>query len=154
MIKNKTISHSLEDYLKTIYQLHIIDNSVRLIDIAERLSVSKPSVTNAVALLKEKNLVEHMTYGPVKLTDAGMEAAKKLIKKHDIIKRFLISVLNLDETIADSEACVIEHSINDVTLDKMELLILKLSPTLDGFGESHIVGVFDIPSDGHSVCNS
>ena len=123
MVKNKTISPSLEDYLKIIYHLHMKDNSVRLIDIAEQLSVSKPSTSNAVALLKEKNLVEHEAYGPVTLTVTGIESAINLVKKHDIIKRFLIKVLNLDETIADSEACAIEHTINDITLEKMTLLI-------------------------------
>ena len=123
MVDNKTISTSLEDYLKTIYKLHLMDKSVRLIDIAEQLSVSKPSASNAVALLKKKKLVEHITYGPVILTDAGIDSAKQLIEKHDIIKRFLIRVLNLDEAIADSEACLIEHKINDITLEKMTLLI-------------------------------
>ena len=123
METEKDISHSLEDYLKTIYLLSGKDNCVRLIDIAEKLSVSKPSANRAVALLKEKELVTHTAYGPVLLTSKGIETAENLIAKYKTIKRFLMEVLNINETVADSEACIIEHTIDDAVLEKMVSLI-------------------------------
>jgi DtxR family transcriptional regulator, Mn-dependent transcriptional regulator len=125
MENKKTITPSLEDYLKTIYLLQRKNGSVRLIDIADRMSVTKPSTNRAVAQLAEKNLVEHVKFGPILLTNTGTETAEKLVFKFDTIKRFLMLELNLSEDTANAEACAIEHSICDVTLGKMARLIQK-----------------------------
>ena len=114
---------SLEDYLKAIYFLHQMDSSVRLIDISERMSVSKPSAYNAVLQLLDMGLVEHEKFGPVQLTAVGIKSAQSLIDRHETIKQFFIRVLNIGEALACSEACAIEHRICDVTLDKMAALI-------------------------------
>jgi DtxR family transcriptional regulator, Mn-dependent transcriptional regulator len=123
MENKKTITPSLEDYLKTIYLLQRKNDSVRLIDIANRMSVTKPSANRAVAQLAEKDLVEHVKFGPILLTDTGTETAEKLFFKFDTIKRFLMLELNLSEDTANAEACAIEHSICDMTLGKMASLI-------------------------------
>lgn len=123
MENKKTISPSLEDYLKTIYLLQTKNGFARLVDIAGRMSVTKPSANRAVAQLAEKGLVEHVKFGPILLTDTGAEAAEKLVLKFDTIKRFLMLELNLSEDTANAEACAIEHSICDVTLGKMASLI-------------------------------
>ena len=123
MAKNIKLTASLEDYLKAIYFLHQIDNSVRLIDIAGRISVSKPSAFNAISQLSDMGLVNHIKFGPVELTTRGIEAAQNLVVKHRTIKLFLMRVLNIDESLAYSEACAIEHRICDVTLDKMASMI-------------------------------
>ena len=119
MDNRKKITAFLEDYLKAIYSLHIIDISVRLVDIADRVSVSKPSAFNAVSQLSDMGLVEHIKFGPVRLTEQGVDAARDLVGKHETIKLFLMQVLGLGETLACSEACAIEHIICDVTLKKM-----------------------------------
>jgi DtxR family Mn-dependent transcriptional regulator len=114
---------ALEDYLKTIYLLHRADRSVRLIDIAEMMSVSKPSAFNAVTRLAEAGLIEHMHFGPVLLTEQGIEAAQNLSVKFDTIKTFLMRTLNIEEPLACSEACAIEHTIRDATLVQMAALM-------------------------------
>lgn len=113
------MSQSLEDYLKVIYLLHLIDQSVQLMDIAEKACVSKASASRAVSILVSEGFVEHDLYGPVLLTEKGIEAAETLLAKHKTIKEFLIRVLNVDEILADSEACTIEHKISDTVLRKM-----------------------------------
>jgi len=119
----KKITASLEDYLKAIYYLHKIDDSVRLVDIAERTSVSKPSAFNAVSQLSDMGLVVHIKFGPVQLTTQGIDTARRLIGKHETIKLFLMIVLDIGENLASSEACAIEHAICDVTLEKMASMI-------------------------------
>lgn len=47
-----TIHESAEDYLEAILILHQRNGSVRSIDIAEELSVSKPSVSVAMKKLR------------------------------------------------------------------------------------------------------
>ena len=119
----KRITTSLEDYLKAIYLLHQTYSSVRLIDIADKMAVSKPSAFNAVSQLSNMGLVEHIKYGPVQLSAQGVETAQSLVAKHETIKLFLMNVLSIGESLACSEACAIEHTIRDVTLKKMAALI-------------------------------
>jgi Mn-dependent DtxR family transcriptional regulator len=44
MMEKKAITPSLEDYLKAVCRLHQMNSEVRLVDIADKMSVSKPSV--------------------------------------------------------------------------------------------------------------
>lgn len=74
---SKPISASLEDYLKAIYVLSKKSKEVRNIDIADYLSVSKPSVNKAINTLKENGYIEHEIYKEIKLTDSGKKSAKK-----------------------------------------------------------------------------
>ena len=53
-----TIHESAEDYLEAILILHQRNGSVRSIDIAEALSVSKPSVSVAMKNLRENGYIE------------------------------------------------------------------------------------------------
>lgn len=117
------ISPSLEDYLEAIYNLRRLNSAVRVTDIAVELNIAKPSVNNAVALLKEKGYVNQERYGHVELTPLGEEKARYVLNKHTTIKAFLIKVVGVDEDTAETEACKIEHVISDTTVDKMKELI-------------------------------
>ena len=69
--------HSLtragEDYLESIYRLSLEsaegDKSVRSVDVAEQLEVSKASVNKALSQLKEMGMVVQSRYGRVVLTE-------------------------------------------------------------------------------------
>ncbi|NLZ61975.1 MAG: metal-dependent transcriptional regulator [Acholeplasmataceae bacterium] len=117
-------SESLEDYLETIYVLG--GKNVRSIDIAKRLHVSRASVNRAVNTLAEKELLIKEPYGGVFLTETGFKTAKAVQKKHQILKRFLIEVLGVEENVANKEACGIEHNISDDTAQKIDRLIKDL----------------------------
>jgi DtxR family Mn-dependent transcriptional regulator len=117
-------SESLEDYLEAIYVLG--GKNVRSIAIAKRLHVSRASVNRAVNTLAEKKLLIKEPYGGVFLTETGFKAAKAVQNKHQILKRFLIEVLGVEENIANKEACGIEHNISDDTAQKIDRLIKNL----------------------------
>lgn len=124
---DKKISPSLEDYLEAIYNLRRLNTSVRVTDIAVELGIAKPSVNNAMTILKEKGLVNQEKYGLVELTLAGEQRAEYVLTKHTNIKAFLIKVLGVDEVTAEVEACKIEHVISDNTVKKMNILLNKLA---------------------------
>ena len=66
------LSHSLEDYLEAIADLAGESNgSVRAVDVATKLGVSKASVSKAVTNLKEKGYVEQPYYGDITMTEEG-----------------------------------------------------------------------------------
>ncbi len=117
------ISNALEDYLEAIYTIEQSKTSVRTTDIALYLSISKPSVNRAVNALKQQGLVLHEPYGAVILTEHGRKLGEEVSRRHIMVKRFLMNVLQLSEIDADNEACRIEHNISAHTLDKMEIFM-------------------------------
>jgi len=114
-------SESLEDYLEMIFLLG--KTKVRSVDIATKMNVSKASVNRAVNTLMEKGLVSKALYGEISLTETGLATSENVLKKHMVIRKFLVDVLGVDPTIANDEACGIEHNISDGTLAKFEKLV-------------------------------
>lgn len=120
----KRYSESLENYLETIYMFGGKD--VKSIDLANHLEVSRASVNNAVNSLIEKGLVIKALYGNIDLTEEGLEVAKKVLQKHELLKEFLIDILRVEPMQAENEACGIEHVISDYTANQIKKLMKKL----------------------------
>ena len=120
------MSATLEEYLKTIYTLIAKTSSARVTDIAKELSCSKPSVNRAIKNLRDLDLVEYEVYGDINLTYQGEEKAKEIIKKHDIIKMFLVDILDIDEKDAEEEAKSMKHAMSPDTTKKLEKYISKI----------------------------
>lgn len=110
IMENMTIA--MQNYLELIYELSLDGKKARVSDIAKQLGVSKPSVNNAVVVLAKNGYVNYEKYADIKLTKEGIKAAKFICNKHQTIKKLFVEVLNIDETIADKDACLIEHVIS------------------------------------------
>ena len=110
------ISPSLEDYLEAVLELAGDDNGARTTDVAAKLGVSKASVNQAMGLLVNRGLISRERYGPVYLTEDGRDAAQAVCRRHRAIKSFLISVLGIDESVAEEDACQIEHVVSKETM--------------------------------------
>lgn len=113
------LKESGEMYLETIYVLNKKSDSVRSVDVCEYMGYSKPSVSRAVGLLKNADLINVSKEGYLTLTKSGEEAAKKLFERHTIISEFLIS-LGVDEETATEDACRIEHVISDKSFEAIK----------------------------------
>ncbi|NLU52466.1 MAG: metal-dependent transcriptional regulator [Clostridiaceae bacterium] len=116
----KKLTFTMENYLEAIYELSGGTSGARVSDISERLGVTKASVNSAMSTLAEKGLVINEKYKEVFLTPAGLEQAKLISKKHFIIREFLMKVLKVDESIADKDACSIEHVISSDSVHAMQ----------------------------------
>lgn len=120
------ITKSQEEYIKTIYILQNINDTVRITDIAEKLSVTKPSVSRCIKALNELKLVDFKTYGNVKLTTAGNIIAKDIIKRQDTLKNFLYEILDVDLELSEKEAAVMKHYLSSDTIKKIEEHVNKI----------------------------
>ncbi len=116
---NYMMTSSLEDYLEAVFVLSKQKTSVRLTDIAEHLGVSKPSVNRAVNTLTQNGFLEHVTYGDIIITPAGESYAANVLRRHKLIKQFLMDKLGVDEKTAENDACQMEHVMSAVTIDKL-----------------------------------
>lgn len=113
------VTASLEDYLEAIYFLNGKNEGVRVTDIALELNISKPSVNRAINTLKSQGLVEHEHYGSLTLTDDGLKIAENIAGRHVTLKKFLRDVLEVDEEVAENEACLIEHNLSADTVGRI-----------------------------------
>ena len=125
MAKSK-LSPSLEDYLETIYLIDKELDTVRTKEIANRLSVSLPSVTEAIQKLSKNNFLRHRKYGKVILTAKGKKMAKGIYHKHKVLLNFFNTVLTVNKETAEKDACKIEHELSQVTLNKLTKFLEKI----------------------------
>ncbi|NLK37523.1 MAG: metal-dependent transcriptional regulator [Epulopiscium sp.] len=121
----KKVTASLEDYLEAIFFLNGESQDVRVTDLAIELNISKPSVNRAINTLKSQGYVEHEHYGSLRLTEEGLRIARNMAGRHKMLKCFLIEVLNVDEDVAEEEACSIEHHLSADTIEKMKQFLDK-----------------------------
>jgi len=106
-----------EDYLEAILIIERRKGSVRSVDIAEWLGVTKPSVSRAVANLKSGGFLRAKN-NYLYLTDTGRKTAEKIYERHCYFKQRLINA-GVDEETAEREACLLEHSLSDDSFDKI-----------------------------------
>lgn len=120
------LTGSQEEYLKTIYLLEKNSKKVRVTDIALRLQITKPSVNKAINLLKDMGLINYKAYGDITLTKEGESYAVEVIKKQDILKMFLVEILNIDKKQAEEEAIAMKHAISESTAKKLNKYITQI----------------------------
>jgi DtxR family Mn-dependent transcriptional regulator len=108
-----------EDYLEAVLQLSEEHAKVRTTDVANQLGVSKPSVSRAMKILAADGYIEQETYGDIRLTEKGRLKAAQVYFRHKTITSFLIDVLGVDPVTAEEDACLIEHDISAVTMEKL-----------------------------------
>lgn len=119
------IYESGENYLETILLLSKKKGSVRSVDIANELEYTKPSVSRAMRILKEADLIVVEKNGNILLTEAGLKKAQEIYERHQIITRFLIEVLDVSIETAEKDACRIEHIISAETFGKIKEKLTK-----------------------------
>jgi DtxR family Mn-dependent transcriptional regulator len=129
-----SLTRSQQDYLKALYQLHGDQRPVPTGDLAQRLNISSPSVSEMVAKLSAQGLVEHDRYRGQQLTREGRKVALELVRHHRLLEMFLVQVLGYRWDEVHDEAERLEHVISE----RMEARIFELlgRPELDPHGHS------------------
>lgn len=117
-------SESAEMYLETILVLKEKQVKVRAIDIVHSTGYTKPSVSRAMGLLKQKGYAEVDAYGYIDLTEEGKVIASKILERHRVIFDFLKQI-GVSEEVAADDACKMEHVIGDETFERMKAFLTK-----------------------------
>jgi len=113
------ISETMEDYIEAIKLLEDKYKAVRVKHIAKKMNVKMPTVSSALSVLSKRNLVKYEKYDYVELTKKGEKLATSILARHNAIKRFLIDVLQVDSSIAEKDACGMEHHISKQTVNNI-----------------------------------
>ena len=117
--EQQTVSASLEDYLEAIYVTVEAKGAARAKDIVAHMGVHNSSVTQALRALADRKLVNYAPYDLITLTASGERIAVDVLRRHEILREFLIKVLGLPGGEADSAACRMEHTIGPNIMDRL-----------------------------------
>ena len=82
MKRKQQATTSGEDYLEAILVLQMQKGTVRSVDVARHMEVSKPSVSHAVATLRDGGFLTMDSDYFLHLTDVGREVAEQIYEKH------------------------------------------------------------------------
>ena len=130
----EAFTRSQEDYLKSLYLLGGGEHPVPTRELAQRLGISSPSVSEMVTRLSSQGLVEHDRYRGQQLTKEGRKVALELVRHHRLLEMFLVQVLGYSWDEVHDEAERLEHVISE----RMEQRIFELlgRPELDPHGHA------------------
>ena len=118
------IQESGEMYLETILLLSRTTSHVRAIDVGEHMGYSKPSVSRAMKILRDKQLITIDSHGHITLTEQGAHIANTMYERHKLLTEMLLK-LGVDEQNATADACKIEHCISEVTFEAIKAFVSK-----------------------------
>jgi DtxR family transcriptional regulator, Mn-dependent transcriptional regulator len=118
-IKTTKLSASLEDYLEAIFHLAAEHTVARSKDIAERLGVSRASVTGALRALSKKDLIHYKPYDVISLTAKGRTEAERVIRRHTVLESFFKDILGLDAQLSRESACRAEHALGQRVVGRL-----------------------------------
>lgn len=116
------IHQSAEDYLESILVLQEQCGQVRSIDIVNRLGYSKPSVSIAMKKLRESGYISMSPDGLITLNDSGLEVARKVYSRHQIITE-LFCMMGVSEETAAEDACRVEHDLSQETFERIRTFV-------------------------------
>lgn len=112
-------TESREDYLETILVLSQEKPYVRSVDVADRLGVTKPSVSRAISLLRTAGMIAMDPHdGALTLTEEGRKVAERVYGRHLLLTR-LLTELGVNPTTAAQDACRIEHVVSEETMTRL-----------------------------------
>ena len=115
-----------EDYLKTIYMLSR-QQEVHACMLARHLGVSRPTVSVSLKRLAREGYLRVDSRNVITLTPAGLETARPVFARYQILRQFLVS-LGVDEDTAYRDACEMEHGLGDESCAALRRLALRQEP--------------------------
>ena len=114
----RSITPTMEDYLEAIYNLGNEKRVVRVKDIAKRLEVKMPTVTNMLKVLSKNGLIDYEKYEYLELTSKGIDVGREIHRRHQVFRNFLTNILKVSSEKANKEACKMEHAVSPSTMDR------------------------------------
>jgi len=154
------VTRSVEDYLKAIYKLQRDGAAATTNAIAEQLGLRAASVTAMLQQLSRQGLAEYRRYKGAHLTEDGLAAALRVIRRHRLIELFLTQHLAVPWDRVHDEAEHLEHAITPYLEERIDA---KLGyPSFDPHGApipsstgtlpvQDLMPLVDLPPDTPSV---
>ncbi len=114
---------SKEDYLSAIYKYKDENGKIKANAIAVKLQVSNAAVTDMLKKLAKDGSIIYEKYKGIRLTPAGEEYARKMVRRHRIWEVFLNQVVGMKWDKVHDEAHRLEHSASDELINRLEEML-------------------------------
>lgn len=119
-------SSEREDYLEAVLVRHLAAQAPPTAeDVAGDLSLEEDPVSADLKCLENQGDLVFDEKGAISLTVQGHSTAERVLKKHRVLQCFLGEILGMEEHAASDEACVLEHSISDSTINRIGNYVKK-----------------------------
>ncbi|AEC02182.1 metal-dependent transcriptional regulator [Parasphaerochaeta coccoides] len=104
-------------YLLSIYELYMEHpESIRPVDVARRLKISRASVTVMLKELEEQNLVSRNTDSGIEFTPKGQKTAMTYYTQYRTFLRFFLQNLQIDGINAREDCISLVSSLSEESL--------------------------------------
>lgn len=137
-----------EMYLRTVLELEEEGIPPMRARIVERLEHSGPTVSQTVSRMERDGLLTVLPDRRIALTDAGREAAIKVMRKHRLAERLLADVIGLELSQVHEEACRWEHVMSEDV--ERRLMVLLDAPESSPYGMP-IPGIEALSADSEAA---
>ena len=117
------ITARIEDYLEELFLLESTGRIVTVTDLAERLKITKGTVTATVQRLVDQGFLNHERYGALHLTDSGRRKGLVVFRRHEGLRAFFHELLGLDREKSSEMACCMEHYVDTITEERLYALL-------------------------------
>ena len=117
------ITARIEDYLEELFLLESTGRTVTVTDLAERLKITKGTVTATVQKLVDQGFLNHERYGALHLTDSGRRKGLVVFRRHEGLRAFFHELLGLDREKSSEMACCMEHYVDTITEERLYALL-------------------------------
>lgn len=113
-----------EDYVELVADLIEETGEARVVDLSERLGVTKATVNNTIQRLQRDGLVTSQPYRSIFLTEKGRALAETSRERHHTVRDFLLA-LGVDADTAEADSEGIEHHVSEPTLEAFRKFLRK-----------------------------
>lgn len=129
-----SITPVAQDYVKAIWSsTEWGDPPITTKALATRFGTSPANVTDTMKRLAAQGLIAYQPYKPVHLTEAGMQLAVMMVRRHRLIETFLVVTLGYRWDEIHSEAERLEHAATELLINRIDALLGY--PTTDPHGD-------------------
>lgn len=116
-------TEKMREYLEVIYYLSARQEPVIGARLAEWMRVTPPTVTNIVQRMEDQGYIVRDGRGEIRLTPEGFALAEAMVKRHRILERFLVDIMQVPWHLIHEEAVRLEHALSPTMEARIEALV-------------------------------
>jgi DtxR family transcriptional regulator, Mn-dependent transcriptional regulator len=117
------LTEAIQHYLREVYKLEAGGIRATTTSVAEAMEVSAPSASAMLKRLAALELVEHIPYRGVALTDDGRRVALEVIRHHRLLEQYLAERLGVPLDQVHAEADRLEHALSEEVEKRIDALL-------------------------------
>jgi DtxR family Mn-dependent transcriptional regulator len=117
------ITARIEDYLEEIFLIESTGREITVTDLADRMGITKGTVTATVQKMVDAKMLNHERYGTLYLTEEGRAKGLLVYRRHEGLHSFFHELLGVDREQASEMACGMEHYMDSVTDKRLYAMV-------------------------------